>query len=39
MIKKIKDKICELMCKLLGIIPCICEHHCECKKKADKYKK
>ena len=39
MIKKIKNKICELMCKLFKIVPCMCKHDCECKNKADKYKK
>ena len=32
MIKKIKDKICELICKTFGIIPCLCKHDCDCKK-------
>ena len=32
MIKKIKNKICEIVCKLFGIIPCMCNHECNCKK-------
>ena len=33
MLKKIKNKVCEILCKLLGITPCMCNHECECKKK------
>jgi len=32
MIKKIKQKLCELVCNLFGIIPCMCKHDCNCKK-------
>jgi len=32
MLKKIKEKICELFCKLFGITQCLCDHECECKK-------
>ena len=32
MLKKIKNKICEIFCKLFGIIPCMCDHECDCKK-------
>ncbi len=31
MIKKIKQKICELVCKF-GITQCLCNHECNCKK-------
>jgi len=33
MLKKIKNKLCELVCKVLGITPCLCDHECNCKKK------
>ena len=36
MLKKIKNKICEIFCKLFGIIPCMCGDDCECKDKASK---
>jgi len=32
MFKKIKNKVCELVCKILGITPCLCDHECNCKK-------
>jgi len=32
MIKKIKQKICELICNVFNIIPCMCKHMCDCKK-------
>ena len=32
MIKKIKNKICEIVCRVLGITPCLCDHNCNCKK-------
>jgi len=32
MLKKIKNKICEVICKILGITPCMCDHECNCKK-------
>jgi hypothetical protein len=32
MIKKIKQKLCELVCKIFGITQCICSHECNCKK-------
>ena len=32
MIKKIKQKICEILCNLFDITPCICKHDCKCKK-------
>jgi len=32
MLKKIKNKLCELVCKVLGITPCLCKHECGCKK-------
>jgi hypothetical protein len=36
MLKKIKDVICEIACRILGIVPCMCNHQCGCKKKAKK---
>ena len=36
MLKKIKNKLCKLVCKILGITPCICSHECDCKKEAKK---
>jgi len=36
MFKKIKKKICEAVCKLFNIVPCICDHECDCKKEAKK---
>ncbi len=36
MLKKIKNKICEIVCKLFGITPCVCDHDCDCKDKARK---
>jgi hypothetical protein len=38
-IKKIKSIICEAVCNLFNIVPCICSHNCECKKRKDRYKK
>jgi len=32
MLKKIKQKLCELVCKILGITQCLCDHECNCKK-------
>ena len=32
MIKKIKQKICEFICNVFNIIPCMCKHNCDCKK-------
>jgi len=32
MLKKIKQKVCELICKVLGITQCLCDHECNCKK-------
>ena len=32
MFKKIKQKLCELVCKVLGITECLCSHECNCKK-------
>jgi hypothetical protein len=32
MLKKIKNKICEIICKVFKIKPCVCGHECECKK-------
>lgn len=32
MFKKIKNKLCELVCKVFGITRCICDHDCNCKK-------
>jgi len=32
MLKKIKNKLCQLVCKLLNITPCLCNHECDCKK-------
>jgi len=32
MFKKIKQKLCELVCKVLGITQCLCNHECNCKK-------
>jgi hypothetical protein len=36
MLKKIKDVICKIACRILGIVPCMCNHECGCKKKAKK---
>jgi len=36
MFKKIKRKLCELMCKVFGITQCLCNHECSCKKEAKK---
>lgn len=36
MLKKIKNAICEIACKILGIVPCMCNHECDCKKKKAK---
>jgi len=36
MLKQIKNKVCELVCKFLGIVPCMCNHECDCKKEAKK---
>jgi hypothetical protein len=36
MLKKIKTKICDLVCKLFKITPCVCDHECNCKKEAKK---
>jgi len=36
MLKKIKNKICKLVCKIFKITPCICSHECDCKKEAKK---
>ena len=33
MLKKVKQKICELICKVFGITQCLCNHECNCKKK------
>jgi hypothetical protein len=30
-IKKTK-KICEIICKVFKITPCVCDHECNCKK-------
>jgi hypothetical protein len=38
MIKAIKNKLCELICKLFGITRCICDHECGCKEEAKKDK-
>jgi hypothetical protein len=32
MLKKIKNKICEIICKVFKIKPCVCGHECGCKK-------
>ena len=32
MLKKIKNKICEIICKVFKIKPCVCGHECNCKK-------
>jgi len=32
MIKKIKQKLCELVCTIFGITQCLCSHECNCKK-------
>jgi len=32
MLKKIKQKFCEIFCKILGITQCLCDHECNCKK-------
>ena len=29
---QIKNKICEIICRVLGITPCLCDHDCNCKK-------
>jgi hypothetical protein len=33
MLSKLKNKICEIICRVLGITPCMCDHECDCKKK------
>lgn len=30
MIKKIKEKVCEIVCKVLNIKQCFCKHDCGC---------
>jgi hypothetical protein len=32
MLKKIKNKICAIICKVFKIKPCVCGHECGCKK-------
>jgi hypothetical protein len=32
MLKKLKNKICEIICKIFKITPCVCDHECNCKK-------
>jgi hypothetical protein len=32
MLKKIKNKICEIICKVFKIKPCVCDHECNCNK-------
>jgi hypothetical protein len=32
MLKKIKNKICKIICKIFKITPCVCDHECNCKK-------
>ena len=32
MLKKLKQKICEVVCKIFGITQCLCDHECNCKK-------
>ena len=39
MIKKIKQKLCELVCKIFGITQCLCSHECNCKKEKNNEKK
>jgi len=39
MIKKIYNKICHIVCKVLKITPCICKHECGCKKESKNEKK
>jgi hypothetical protein len=39
MLKKIKKKICEIICKVFKITPCVCDHECNCKKELLKKQK
>jgi hypothetical protein len=32
MLKKIKNKICKIICKVFKIKPCVCDHECNCNK-------
>jgi hypothetical protein len=32
MLKKLKTKICKIICKIFKITPCVCDHECNCKK-------
>ena len=36
MFKKIKNKICMIICQMFNIVPCMCNHECECKQKKEK---
>jgi len=36
MLKKIKQKICEVVCKIFGITQCLCDHQCKCKEAKEK---
>ena len=33
MLKKIKQKVCEVVCKIFGITQCLCDHECKCEAK------
>ena len=33
MIKKIKEKVCEIVCNMLNIKQCFCKHDCSCRNK------
>jgi hypothetical protein len=39
MLKKLKTKICEIVCKIFKITPCVCDHECNCKKKINNEKR
>ena len=33
---KIKKKFCEIICRIFNIVPCMCDHQCECKNQNEK---
>jgi len=33
MLEKLKQKICQIVCIMFDITPCMCKHECDCKKK------
>ena len=36
MFEKIKNKVCEVICKIIGVTPCLCSHKCDCKNAKEK---